>query len=59
MILTTNLSVQDMMGTQDIRQKRIYDRIFAVCYPVNIPGPSFRMREAAERQTAMREYFSK
>lgn len=54
MILTTNLKVGEMMATQDIRYKRIYDRIFEVCYPVEVNGPSFRMRQAAERQEAMR-----
>lgn len=57
MILTTNLRVGEMMEIQDIRYKRIYDRIFEVCYPVEVNGPSFRVREAAERQEAMRRLF--
>lgn len=57
MILTTNLKVGEMMETQDIRYKRIYDRIFEVCYPVEVNGPSFRMRQAAERQEAMKRLF--
>ena len=55
MILTTNLRTADMMKVQDIRYKRVYDRIFEVCYPVEINGTSFRMRQAAERQEAMRK----
>lgn len=54
MILTTNLKIEEMTMTQDIRYKRIYDRIFEVCYQVEVKGPSFRMRQAAERQEAMR-----
>ncbi len=57
MILTTNLKVGEMMEAQDIRYKRIYDRIFEVCYPVDINGPSFRVRQAAERQEAMKRLF--
>ena len=57
MILTTNLKVVDMMETQDIRYRRIYDRIFEVCYPVEVNGPSHRLRQAAERQEAMRRLF--
>ena len=33
MILTTNLTVDEMMKCSDIRYSRIYDRIFEVCYP--------------------------
>jgi DNA replication protein DnaC len=40
MILTTNLTVNDMMSETDIRYKRIYDRIFEVCYPMEFTGPS-------------------
>ena len=57
LILTTNLKVVDMMHVADIRYKRIYDRILEVCFPVEVNGSSFRMRQAAERQEAMRRLF--
>ena len=57
MILTTNLKPQEMIQTDDIRYKRIYDRIFAVCYPVQMAGKSFRLVQAAQRQEAMRRLF--
>ena len=57
MILTTNLKLRDMMETQDIRYRRIYDRIFEVCYSVEVNGPSFRIKRASERQRTMNEFF--
>lgn len=55
MILTTNLDLQEMMSTEDIRYRRIYDRIFETCYPVNIPGESFRRQSAAQRFDRMQK----
>lgn len=55
MILTTNLELSEMMQTTDIRYRRIYDRIFETCYPVNIPGESFRRQEAAQRFDRMQK----
>ena len=49
MILTTNLKIGEMMDTADIGYRRVYDRIFETCYPLEVPGQSFRIR-AAERR---------
>lgn len=49
MIVTTNLSLDEMQNVSDIRYSRIYDRIFEVCYPVEFTGVSLRMKEAANR----------
>lgn len=48
MILTTNLTMDEMMSQADIRYRRIYDRIFGCCYPVEMVGPSLRMEKAAD-----------
>lgn len=50
LILTTNLNLQDMQMTQDIRYQRIYDRIFEMCHPVMVNGTSWRINQAKERQ---------
>ena len=42
LILTTNLDLSDMLDCQDIRYKRVYDRIFEACYPVAASPPSAR-----------------
>lgn len=57
MILTTNLSFDEMMKNPDIRYRRIYDRIFEHCIPVEIPGKSFRIMRAAQRQRKLQDYY--
>lgn len=49
MIITSNLELNDMMECEDIRKKRIYDRILECCYPMYVGGKSFRMMKAAQR----------
>lgn len=49
LILTTNLNLQDMQMTQDIRYQRIYDRVFEMCHPVMVNGTSWRINQAKER----------
>lgn len=55
MIVTTNLTIKEMKEETDIRYRRIYDRIFEVCYPVQFTGSSWRRKEAAERFYSMKE----
>lgn len=55
LILTTNLTMSEMQENPDIRYRRIYDRIFENCYPVNMPGRSLRLNEAARRIERMKE----
>ena len=57
MILTTNLTFDEMMKNPDIRYRRIYDRIFEHCFPIEIPGKSFRIIKAAQRQKQLDDYF--
>ena len=57
MIITTNLKYQELMDPQDMRYKRIYDRIIEVCYPINMFGVSFRKSESANRFRRMQDLF--
>lgn len=57
MILTTNLSLQQMRETSDTRYWRIYDRVFQICFPVEFKGPSFRQREAKAMYNEMNSLF--
>jgi DNA replication protein DnaC len=41
-IITTNLTIDVMMSTDNIANKRIYDRILERCYPVKVDGTSRR-----------------
>ena len=56
MLLTTNLELTEMKNTADRRYRRIYDRIFEVCYPVEFAGPSFRKAEAKRRWNSMKAF---
>ena len=56
MILTTNLDLQDMIQAEDIRYKRIYDRILETCYPVKVSGDSFRRISAEQRFDRMAKF---
>ena len=54
LIVTTNLNIYDMRSAVDTRYKRIYDRIFEMCYPVEFTGKSWRTREAGNRFNEMK-----
>lgn len=54
MIVTTNLSLEEMQNATDIRYSRIYDRVLETCYPVEFVGRSWRMKEAAGRYDKMK-----
>lgn len=55
LILTTNLTLREMQQETDIRYKRIYDRIFEMCYPFQVTGKSWREYEAARRFDEMQQ----
>ena len=55
MILTTNLTIEEMKRDMDIRYSRIYDRIFEICYPMRFTGPSWRKTEASRRFDEMKK----
>ncbi len=53
MIITTNLSLDQMKSEDDVRLQRIYDRVFEACFPMQFTGPSWRRRSAAKSWTEM------
>nr|DAW44944.1 MAG TPA: Replicative helicase [Bacteriophage sp.] len=46
LIITTNLSPKTFKDPQDLRFKRVYDRILAMCHPINVSGDSHRQAKA-------------
>lgn len=52
LIVTTNLSMQEMKSGADMRYNRIFERIRAMCYPVKMDGESWRKQETIENYTA-------
>lgn len=55
MIITTNLSLEQMKKEDDIRKRRIYERIYEVCFPVKFTGPSWRYETAADDYDEIRD----
>lgn len=57
MIITTNISFSEMKSETDMRYRRLYDRIFEVCYPMEfkLKGKSWRKLKANDRFTEMRD----
>ena len=53
-IVTTNLTLEEMQNSTDIKCHRIYDRIFEVCYPLRFEGKSMRGKEATGRFNEMK-----
>lgn len=49
MIVTTNLTTDEITKSQDVGYSRIYDRIIERCFPVNVSGQS--RRRASVRET--------
>ncbi len=58
MILTTNLTIEEMKREEYIRYTRIYDRVFETCYPMQFSGPSLRKKEASRRFNEMEALLS-
>lgn len=42
MIVTTNLSLQDLLYPQDTAHARIYDWLLEMCAPIRFSGENFR-----------------
>lgn len=53
MIFTTNLTLEEMKAEKDVRYRRIYDRVFETCTPMQFTGKSWRMKEASRRYNDM------
>ena len=48
MIITTNLTAEDLKKPQDTEHSRIYDRILERCLPIEVSGASRRRQKAKE-----------
>lgn len=59
MIITTNLSLDDMKNPQTAQQSRIYDRVLQVCYRVAVTGDSLRRKDTKKRYYEMQNALEK
>ena len=55
LVVTTNLSVQEMKEPADMTEKRIFDRILEVCVPLCFDEPSLRQSKAEENKARYKE----
>lgn len=49
LIVTTNLSLQELKKPENMEQQRIYDRVLEMCIPVHFAGESKRQELAKEK----------
>ncbi len=54
LIITTNLPIEQIKNTDDIWLKRIYDRILAMCIPIDFGNTNRRQEEAQKRKELLR-----
>ncbi len=58
MIITTNLTLEEIKNPPDLARARIYDRILERCAPILFSGENFRKEQAAATKAAAREIVS-
>ena len=49
LIVTTNLSLNELKHPKDMQEQRIFDRVLEMCVPVCFDGESLRQEKAKER----------
>lgn len=57
MIITTNLTAEELKNPQDITNRRIYDRVIERCLPVEVAGKNRRHQKTTESFAALKEKF--
>lgn len=55
LIVTTNLTLQELKNPPDLAHARIYDRLLEMCTPLRINGQNVRQLRAQENMRRMRE----
>ena len=55
LIVTTNLSLQELKHPRDTHEQRIFDRILELCVPVCFDGESLRQEKAKARMQLYRQ----
>ena len=58
LIVTTNLTLNDLQNQRDTRYRRIYDRILEMCVPFKFSGGSMRVGKRAEKAELLRQIIS-
>ncbi len=58
LIVTTNLTLDELKNTEDTAKRRIYDRILERCVPIKINNQNIRQKNAQEQLKRAKELFS-
>ena len=59
LIVTTNLTLEELQHPEDTAYARIYDRLLAMCCPVCFTGENFRKSTAQEKMERLKELLEK
>ena len=54
LIVTTNLTLEELQNPEDTPHARIYDRLIEMCTPVRITGENFRKARAREKMEQLK-----
>ena len=57
LIVTTNISLDDLEGPKDQAHQRVYDRLLAMCTPVYFRGKSHRIKDKERKYRECSEIF--
>lgn len=55
MIITTNMSGEDLKNPKDIAEQRVFNRILERCFPIEVNGPDRRRRKIIAEYDDMRQ----
>ena len=55
LIVTTNLTLEELQNPEDTAHARIYDRLTEMCTPVRITGENFRKARAREKMERLKK----
>ena len=55
LIVTTNLTLDDLHNPEDTAHSRIYDRLLSMCVPVRFTGDNFRQEAAQRKMESMKK----
>ena len=55
LIVTTNLTLDDLRNPEDTAHSRIYDRLISMCVPVRFTGDNFRQETAKRKMESMKK----
>ena len=55
LIVTTNLTLEELQNPEDTAHKRIYDRVTEMCTPVCFSGVNFRREKAQEKMERLKK----